>query len=72
MSANTVVAPTAQPGLATAGTYEGVTAGANWYPYNNVRLMTNVTKAKINNRRVGAVENDADVTVVQARMQIEF
>ena len=72
MSANTVVAQTAQPGLATAGTYEGVTAGANWYPYNNVRLMTNVTKAKINNRRVGAVENDADVTVVQARMQIEF
>ncbi len=72
MSANAVTALAAQPGLATAGTYEGLTAGANWYPYNNVRLMTNLTKAKINNRRIGAVENDADVTVVQARMQIEF
>lgn len=72
MSPNAVTALASQPGLATAGTYKGLTAGVNWYPYNNVRFMANVTKAKVNNRRIGTVENDADVTVVQARMQIEF
>lgn len=72
MSPNAVTALASQPGLATAGTYKGVTAGVNWYPYSNVRFMANVTKAKVNNRRIGTVENDADVTVVQARMQIEF
>ncbi|MCK5908878.1 MAG: porin [Caulobacter sp.] len=72
MSPNAVTALASQPGLATAGTYKGLTAGVNWYPQNNVRFMANVTKAKVNNRRIGAIENDADVTVVQARMQIEF
>jgi len=72
MSPNAVTALASQPGLATAGTYKGVTAGVNWYPQSNVRFMANITKAKVNNRRVGAIENDADVTVMQARMQIEF
>lgn len=72
MSPNAVTALASQPGLATAGTYKGLTAGVNWYPYNNVRFMANITKAKVNNRRIGAIENDANVTVVQARMQIEF
>jgi phosphate-selective porin OprO/OprP len=72
MSPNAVTALASQPGLATAGTYKGLTAGVNWYPYSNVRFMANVTKAKVNNRRIGAIENDANVTVVQARMQIEF
>jgi len=72
MSPNAVTALASQPGLATAGTYKGLTAGLNWYPYSNVRFMANLTKAKVNNRRIGAIENDADVTVVQARMQIEF
>ena len=72
MSPNTVTALASQPGLATAGTYKGLTVGVNWYPYSNVRFMANATKAKVNNRRIGAIENDADVTVVQARMQIEF
>ena len=72
MSPNAVTALASQPGLATAGTYKGLTAGVNWYPQNNVRFMANITKAKVNNRRIGAIENDADVTVVQARMQIEF
>jgi phosphate-selective porin OprO/OprP len=72
MSPNAVTALASQPGLATAGTYKGLTAGVNWYPQSNVRFMANVTKAKVNNRRIGAIENDADVTVVQARMQIEF
>ncbi|PZR32073.1 OprO/OprP family phosphate-selective porin [Caulobacter segnis] len=72
MSPNAVTALASQPGLATAGTYKGLTAGVNWYPYSNVRFMTNVTKAKVNNRRIGTIENDADVTVFQARMQIEF
>lgn len=72
MSPNGVTALANQPGLATAGTYKGLTAGVNWYPYGNVRLMANLTKAKINNRPIGTLENDADVTVAQARMQIEF
>lgn len=72
LKANTAAALSAQPGLATAGTYNGVTLGLNWYPANYVRLMANVTQAKINNRPVGAVENDADVTVVQTRLQVEF
>lgn len=72
MSPNAVTALASQPGLATAGTYKGLTAGVNWYPYSNVRFMANVTKAKVNNRRIGTIENDANVTVFQARMQIEF
>lgn len=72
MSPNSATALANQSGLATAGTYKGVTAGLNWYPYSNVRFMANVTRAKINNRPVGTLENDADVTVFQARTQIEF
>ncbi|USQ96034.1 OprO/OprP family phosphate-selective porin [Caulobacter sp. RL271] len=72
MKANTATALTNQPGLATAGTYKGLTAGLNWYPCSNVRFMANVTKAKINNRAIGALENDAKVTLLQTRMQIEF
>lgn len=72
MSPNTATALASQPGLATAGTYKGVTAGLNWYPYSNIRFMANVTRAKINNRPIGTLENDADVTVFQARTQIEF
>jgi len=72
MSANTATALANQSGLATAGTYNGLTLGLNWYPYSYVRFMTNVTQAKINNRRIGVTENDADVTVIQSRMQIEF
>ncbi|PIB94848.1 porin [Caulobacter sp. FWC2] len=72
MSPNSVATLASQTGLATAGTYKGLTVGVNWYPYSNVRLMANLTKAKINNRLIGAVQNDANVTVLQARMQIEF
>jgi len=72
LKANAVAALSAQPGLATAGTYNGVTLGLNWYPSSYVRLMANVTQARINNRPVGSVENDADVTVVQTRLQVEF
>lgn len=72
MAANTAVAATSQTSLTTAGTYNAVTVGANWYPYSYVRLTGNLTRAKIDNRRIGAVESDADVTVAQARLQVEF
>ncbi len=72
MSANSATALANQAGLATAGTYNGVTVGLNWYPYNYVRFMANITQAKINNRPIGVLENDADVTVIQTRMQVEF
>jgi phosphate-selective porin OprO/OprP len=72
MAANTVVAPSLQTGLATAGIYRGVTVGANWYPYSYVRLTGNLTRAKIDNRNLAGSELDADVTVVQGRLQVEF
>jgi len=72
MAANTVVAPALQTGLATAGIYRGVTLGANWYPYSYVRLTGNLTRAKIDNRNIAGSELDADVTVAQARLQVEF
>ena len=72
MSANNLVRPASQTGLATAGTYESVTLGANWYPYSYVRLTGNLTRARIDNRPINGVELDADVTVAQARVQVEF
>lgn len=72
MAANTAVAPSLQTGLATAGIYQAVTLGANWYPYSYVRLTGNLTRAKIDNRGIGSAELDADVTVAQARLQVEF
>ena len=72
MAANTAVAPALQTGLATAGIYRGVTVGANWYPYSYVRLTGNLTRAKIDNRNIGGADLDADVTVAQARLQVEF
>jgi len=72
MAANTVVAPSLQTGLATAGIYRGVTVGANWYPYSYVRLTGNLTRAKIDNRTLAGSDLDADVTVVQGRLQVEF
>jgi phosphate-selective porin OprO/OprP len=72
MAANGAVAPSLQTGLATAGIYRGVTVGANWYPYSYVRLTGNLTRAKIDNRNIGGTELDADVTVAQARLQVEF
>jgi phosphate-selective porin OprO/OprP len=72
MAANTAVAPTLQTSLATAGIYRGVTVGANWYPYSYVRLTGNLTRAKIDNRNIAGTQLDADVTVAQARLQVEF
>jgi phosphate-selective porin OprO/OprP len=72
MAANTVVPPSLQTGLATAGIYRGVTVGANWYPYSYVRLTGNLTRAKIDNRNLAGSELDADVTVIQGRLQVEF
>lgn len=72
MAANGVAALGAQTGLPTAGTYRAVTLGANWYPYSYVRLTGNLTRARIDNRRIGTSELDADVTVAQARLQLEF
>jgi phosphate-selective porin OprO/OprP len=72
MAANSVVAPSLQTGVGTAGIYRAVTLGANWYPYSYVRLTGNLTRAKIDNRNFGGAELDADVTVAQARLQVEF
>ncbi|NGM47983.1 porin [Caulobacter sp. 602-2] len=72
MGANGVAALSAQTGLATAGTYRAVTLGANWYPYAYVRLSGNLTRARIDNRPVAGAQLDADVTVAQARLQLEF
>jgi phosphate-selective porin OprO/OprP len=72
MAANGVVASAAQTGLATAGTYRAVTLGANWYPYSYVRLTGNLTRARIDNRPIAGIQLDADVTVAQARLQVEF
>ncbi|KRA60081.1 porin [Caulobacter sp. Root655] len=72
MAANTAVAPSLQTSLATAGIYRGVTVGANWYPYSYVRLTGNLTRAKIDNRNIAGTQLDADVTVAQARLQVEF
>ncbi|MFT4254493.1 MAG: porin [Caulobacter sp.] len=72
MAANGVVSQASQTGLATAGTYGAVTLGANWYPYSYVRLTGNLTRAHIDNRPIGGVQLDADVTVAQARLQLEF
>jgi phosphate-selective porin OprO/OprP len=72
MAANDAVAPSLQTGLATAGTYQAVTLGANWYPYSYVRLSGNLTRARIDNRPIAGVQLDADVTVAQARLQLEF
>ena len=49
-----------------------MTLGANWYPYSYVRLTGNLTRAKIDNRNLAGSELDADVTVVQGRLQVEF
>ena len=48
--------------LATAGTYKGLTAGVNWYPYNNVRFMANLTKAK---QKVDAIVKKTGETIKQ-------
>ena len=72
MAANGVAPLAAQTGLATAGTYRAVTLGANWYPYSYVRLSGNLTRARIDNRPIAGGELDADVTVAQARLQLEF
>lgn len=72
MAANGVAPLAAQTGLATAGTYKAVTLGANWYPYAYVRLSGNLTRARIDNRPIAGGQLDADVTVAQARLQLEF
>jgi phosphate-selective porin OprO/OprP len=72
MAANAAAPLASQAGLATAGTYEGVTLGANWYPYGYVRLMANLTHGEIDNRRIGAAEADAKITVGQVRVQLDW
>ncbi len=72
MAANGVATLASQTGLSTAGTYKAVTFGANWYPYSYVRLTGNLTRATIDNRLIAGSQLDADVTVAQARLQLEF
>ena len=78
--------PTA--GLATAGHWNGITAGLNWYPISYVRFMANYTYGDIDNRqfRVPAVaatatapagpamlsQADAKVNVFQLRAQLDY
>ena len=73
-------APTA--GIGTAGKWEGLTAGLNWYPISFVRFMANYTYGIIDNRQfnVPAVangpavrsQNDAKVSLFQLRAQIDY
>ena len=71
------------PGIATAGVWNGLTAGLNWYPISYVRFMGNYTYGMINNRQfnvpaaAGGLINvrsqaDAKVNVFQLRAQIDF
>ncbi len=78
--------PTA--GLATAGHWNGVTVGLNWYPISYVRFMANYTYGKVDNRQfnVPAVaatatapagpsilsQADANVNVFQLRAQLDY
>ena len=54
---------------ARAGEYQGVTFGANWYPFPYVRFMANYTRGE-NDNPVDAF--DADVDTVQLRAQFDF
>lgn len=75
-------------GLATAGHWNGITAGLNWYPISYVRFMANYTYGVVDNRRfnVPAVaatatapagpamlsQADAKVNVFQLRAQLDY
>ena len=54
---------------ARAGEYEGVTLGANWYPFPYVRFMANYTVGE-NDNPVDAFDADADT--FQVRAQFDF
>lgn len=70
------------PGIATAGVWNGVTAGLNWYPIGYVRFMGNYTYGAINNRQFNVpaaaggpnvrTQADAKVNVFQLRAQLDF
>ena len=63
-------APGAAAGvMPQAGTYQAVTAGANWYPFPYARFMANYTMAE-NDAPVAAF--DADVQTFQVRAQFDF
>ena len=73
--------PTA--GIATAGVWNGVTVGLNWYPISYVRFMGNYTYGAINNRQFNVPatatgttnvlsQADAKVNVFQLRAQLDF
>ena len=70
-------------GLATAGHWNGVTAGLNWYPISYVRFMGNYTYGAIDNRQFNVPatatsttnvlsKDSAKVNVFQLRAQIDF
>ncbi|HEY8615505.1 OprO/OprP family phosphate-selective porin [Phenylobacterium sp.] len=56
-------------GVATAGEYQAVTLGANWYPHPYVRFMANYSVSENDNP---AVAQDVDVKTLQFRAQFDF
>jgi phosphate-selective porin OprO/OprP len=56
-------------GLTGTGDYSAWTAGLNWHPVDNVRLMANYSRSRNENPAPGA---DVDVETAQVRLQYDF
>lgn len=56
-------------GLTGTGDYSAWTAGMNWHPVDNIRLMANYSRSRNDNPAPGA---DVDVETAQVRFQYDF